>query len=99
MKRATRGAAKRPSDERMVASITITLPEPVPAAQADGLRLALRKVAPADCVHLTWGDFRLCGRCGKAFGLSHKGARCDREYCGTACRMRAYRARRKETPT
>ncbi len=41
-------------------------------------------------------EYQCCKTCGKPFEVSPEVARTNREYCGTPCRLKAYRARQRE---
>ena len=43
-------------------------------------------------------EFRQCSHCGKWFELSPSMARSDKQFCSTACRVKAFRQRKLEAP-
>jgi hypothetical protein len=61
-------------------------------------------VAPADLLSALWlqladaletrRDYKQCAECGKWFSVLSQGGK-PREYCSEACRIRAYRKRKK----
>ena len=79
------------------ADLMLTLEPPNGAA-----RLCIR---PSDLEHALWmqlslaidgaQNFKPCVVCGAYFRLEAGGSRVDKEYCTDACRMRAYRNRKK----